>query len=105
MTTNETKAQRIFRQNFYGAIRHIEAWGFEDFDAWHSLENRDDEYICRRTVNAVLRECDKRERELDWNASHGFENYKEAESRKALEVVRNTCNNWIKDQEEIKAIF
>ena len=102
MTIKETKAQRIFRQNFYGAIKHIETWGFEDFDAWHRLANSDDEYICRRTVNAVLSECDKKEKELDWNLRHGFENYKDAETRKALQVVRNTCNNWIKDEKELK---
>ena len=101
----ETKAERIFRKKFYGAIRHIEACGFDNFDAWNTLYTSDDEYICRRTVNAVLALCDGKEREVDWCIRHGFETWKdEAIMRKALSVVRNTCLNWIENEKKFAAI-
>ena len=102
MTIKETKAQRLFRQNFFAAINHIETCGFDNFDAWNRLASRDDEYICRRTVNAVLKECDRKEHWLDWNNKHGYEEANEKEQRKALQVVRNTCNDWIKHDQEFK---
>lgn len=107
MAIRETKAERIFKENFFGAISHMEQWGVDEpFDAWHSLCNREDEVICRRTVNAVLKECDKRERELDWDLKHGFEPWKgEKIQRKALRIVRNTCQNWIKGEEDFKAFI
>lgn len=99
------KAKRIFNQNFYGAINHMERWGVDDpFDAWHRLCNRDDEYICRRTIDDILAVCDQHERELDWQVKHGFEPWKsEKIQRKALRITRNTCNNWIKRKAEIEA--
>lgn len=103
-----TKAERIFNSTFYGAIHHIEVWGIESpFDAWNRLYSNynDDEYICRRTVNAVLKECDKREKDLNRLIKYGCElNHTEEVQRKALKVVRNTCDNWIKNDEELKAM-
>ena len=100
----ETKAQRIFRKNYFEAIDHIDRWGMENFDAWNTLYTSEDDYICRRTVNAVLALCDKKEREVDFMEKHGFEMADSYEAnRKAVSVVRNTCNNWIKREEDWKA--
>ena len=91
------KAKRIFEQNFYSAIDHIDKWGVDEpFDAWHRLINRRDEPICRRTVEDVLTECAVEERRLDWQIRKGFKTYRpEPTVRKALLVVRNTCENWL----------
>ena len=99
------KSERIFKQNFYGAINHMERWGVDEpFDAWGTVCNRDDEYICRRTIDDVLAICDKHERELNWQIRHGFEPWKsETIQRKALRITRNTCENWIKREAEIEA--
>lgn len=99
------KAKRIFNQNYYGAINHMEKWGVDEpFDAWHRLCNRDDEYVCLRTIEDILALCDREERHLDWSIKHGYETFRpEQVIRKALRIVRNTCENWIKREAEIKA--
>ena len=95
MAIKETKAERIFRKTFCASKRHINTWGFDDFDCWNSLYTNEDDIICRRTVNAVLKECDKKEKYLNLGVKIGrIDPEVEAIERKALEVVRNTCANW-----------
>ena len=104
MTTRNTKAERIFRRNFYAAIDHIDYWGMENFDAFNRLETGEDERVCRRTVNAILALCDKKDRDINRNEKFGVEMADGYEvNRKAVSVVRNTCNDWIKREEEFKA--
>ena len=102
-----TKAERIFNETFKMSIYHIETWGAaKPIDAWSRLFTKDDECICRRTVDAVLKECDKKERDFDRWVKYGvyFGIHPEIVQRKALQVVRNTCDNWIKNEQELKAI-
>ena len=100
------KAKRIFDQNFHAAIDHIDRQGVDEpFDAWHRLVNRGGERICRRTVEDVLIECEAAERVLNWQIRKGFEPFRpEPTMRKALRIVRNTCENWLKREEEIADI-
>lgn len=107
MAIKETKAQRIFRKSFCEAKRYIETWGFDNFDAWHSLYEftNNNELICRRTINAILKECDKGEKFTALFEKNGIIGEHEAAvERKAFEVVRNTCKNWIVREAELKAI-
>lgn len=100
-----TKAERIFKENFTETINYLETWGMDrPFDAWNRLSDSEDEHICRRTINAILAICDSKEREVDFLARHGMEIWKGEEmQRKAVQIIRNTCNNWIKEEAEFFA--
>ena len=103
MTKKQPKAQRLFNHSFYAALSHIEVWGMKSFGAWSSLHDGTDEVICRRTVNAILKECDKRERSIALDRRLGLIAEAEASKlHKAVEVVRNTCAGWIRKDEEWK---
>lgn len=104
MAKNETKAERIFRKNYCAAAAHIEKHGLvEPVDALHRLVG--DDYICRRTVNAVLALCDREERIVDHRAKYGIRLWKDEQVlRKAILVVRRTCNDWIDHEAEFAAI-
>lgn len=102
-----TKAERIFNANYLEAIDNIETWGIErPFDAFNTLCRAKDDYICRRTVNAILKECDREERNLSIMAKFGIkvDRHSEEVQRKAIKVVRNTCANWIKYDDELKQL-
>lgn len=105
MATKQTKAQRLFFHGYYAALRHIDTWGMDNFDAWSSLHDDTDECIYRRTVNAILKECDKMDKDIQRLIR--FEIIAEEEAaprRKAVLVMRNTCANWIKNEEEWRNI-
>lgn len=106
MSKQGTKALNLFCENFDETIRHINTWGIDQpFDAWAGICNRNEVYICKRTVNAILKNCDSFERSINWQIANGYELFEDEKViRKALSVVRNTCNNWIKEEEAIRAL-
>lgn len=103
-----TKADLIFYANYREAIRRIEKCGVDaQFDAFDSLYKPCDcDYIRRRAVEAVLKKCDEEESRLCILAKIGasFGKYPEEVQRKAISVVRNTCENRLKGKRERKAI-
>lgn len=99
MTANETKSQRLFRHAFFEAKRAIESFGAGRIDALASLHDGTDECICQRTVNAIRKHAERKQREIDFRERYGEDM---SAQREALAIVLKTCDNWERDEKAFK---
>lgn len=100
MTVKETKSERLFRHAFFEAIISIEVWGENRIDALSSLHDGTDECICKRTVNAIRKCAERKQREIDFLERYSKDMSKQ---REALAIVLKTCDNWERDDKAFKA--
>lgn len=100
MTTKETKSERLFRHAFFEAMSSIDVWGANRIDALSSLHDGTDECICQRTVNAIRKHAERKQREIDFLERHCDDMSKQ---REALAIVLKTCDNWERDEKAFKA--
>lgn len=100
MTANETKSQRLFRHAYNEAYVHVTGWPDIHIDALSSLHDGTDECICQRTVNAIRKHAERKQREIDFLERHCNDMSKQ---REALAIVLKTCDNWERDEKAFKA--
>lgn len=100
--TKQTKSERFFQHAFFEAKRAVkdEAWTGVKVDALGSLHDGTNECICQRTVNDIRRHAERKQREIDFRERHGEDM---SEQREALAIVLKTCDNWERDEAELKA--
>ena len=98
--TKQTKSERLFCHAYREALESIRTWGSGRIDALSSLHDGTDECICQRTVNAIRKHADRKQREIDFRKRHGEDM---GEQREALAIVLRTCDNWERDEAEFKA--
>lgn len=98
--TKQTKSERLFFHAYREALESIRTWGSGRIDALSSLHDGTDECICQRTVNAIRKHADRKQREIDFRKRHGEDM---GEQREALAIVLRTCDNWERDEAEFKA--
>lgn len=100
--TKQTKSERLFSNALFEAKRAVkdEAWTGVKVDALSSLHDGTNECICQRTVNDIRGHAERKQREFDFRERHGEDM---SEQRKALAIVLKTCDNWERDEAELKA--
>ena len=98
--TKQTKSERLFFHAYSEALDSIRTWGSGRIDALSSLHDGTDECICQRTVNAIRKHADRKQREIGFRERHGEDM---GEQREALAIVLKTCDNWERDEAEFKA--
>lgn len=102
--TKQTKSERLFFHAYREAKDSIKTWGFGKIDALSSLHDDTDEVIYQRTVNDIRREAAKYEQDVDRCVRYGvYSEKREALEREALAIVLRTCDNWERDEAELKA--
>lgn len=91
-----TKAERIFEDTYRACRSHINTWGVEynadgTVAGFMRLHLHDDEFSCTRTVNAVQKILNSKQKSLNMNKTLGLEvdNIREL----ALLMVQSTINN------------
>lgn len=91
-----TKAERIFNDTYRACRNHLKSWGVKynadgSVVGFMRLHLHDDEFSCTRTVNAVQKILDSKQKSLVLDKKLGLEidNIKEL----ALLMMQSTINN------------
>lgn len=99
--TKQTKAERVFSST-YRAARNL--YRADETTAYNALCS--DELITAATVKNVLKECDREENHLGDYEKFGLITAEDAADRRlAVQIVRNTCHKWLKEDAEREAYF
>lgn len=100
-----TKAEKIFKDTYTECRLHAKAWGFErqaDGRAIGFNRLATEEATCRRTFNAIQKLIDKEAKNIELNKRLLGEDDYTARCEFALEMVQETLNNAIRNEEEFQ---
>lgn len=98
-----TKAERLFKKNYFACKRHIEFWGFKGI-GFGTLECDENDLLPTRTLNDIQKQIDKQRKHLEMcrKLNVGIDEIELKEQ--ALEMVQITLDNQRRVNEEWKAI-
>lgn len=102
------KAHRVYDTMYRDALNQqsdVESMGVTGIWSFDRPYSRDNDTIYRATVDDVLHLCTRSEYSVEWKLIHHFLSNEEADKMLfAIEVVRQTCQNYIKKQNELYEI-
>lgn len=59
-----TKAERIFNDTYTEARVHIKNWGYKEGESFNRLVCSDDESVCKRTINSIMKLVESEKKSL-----------------------------------------
>lgn len=87
-----TKAERLFKKNYYACKRHVEYHGFNGI-GFATLECEDDDLLPTRTLNDIQKHIDRQRKQLEIRRRLNGD-YEDAEIwEDALEMLQLTLDN------------
>lgn len=90
----ETKAERIYRDTRSECKSHIKAWGYQEGTGFTGLATREDDHICKRTLNAIQKLLDNDRAWLKVDRELGVSSEEEATEKEHLyNMIQATLDN------------
>lgn len=89
-----TKAERLFKKNYYACMNHIMNFGYTEGVGFNTLECDDDDLLPTRTLNDVQKQIDRQRRQIEtWKRLHIREDDNYDLEEQTLAMLQITLDN------------